>query len=226
MRKRRFWVVYLLVLLLVAQTSLAEGNHSVPSPRYFWDSNGNGRPDADWVRFRVGGNGWYDEARQRVGNAIDNWRNNTLYDIQSANVQNNYIILYSTTTRCTAWSSYLLAVTCRSNLGPYSGPEGTYYKLTDTDIYFNTSYHTFWTGPYANYNYWDFYGILMHELGHTVRLIDLGDAFCTSTDSYGFYPAFQAYTMCSTPVNNEGSYRQRSLEDDDKNAANSVYDAE
>jgi hypothetical protein len=226
MRSRRFWVVYLLLLGLINQTSLAAANHSVPSPREYWDGNGNGRPDADWVRFRVGGNGWYDEARSRVLDAETNWRNNTLFDIQSENVQNNYIILYSTSTRCGGWSANVLAVTCRSELGPYTGPEGTYYKLTDVDIYFNTSYYTFWTGPLPDYRYWDFYGVLMHELGHGVRLFDLDDAFCTSTDQYGNTPPLHAYTMCGAAMTTRGSYRWRSLETDDINGANSVYDSE
>lgn len=226
MRKRRFWALYLLLLVVVAQTSTVFANHSVSSPREFWDGNGNGRPDADWVRFRVGGNGWYQEARDRVTNAVANWRNNTLYDINLENVQNNYIILYSATTRCATWSSAIFAVTCKSRLGPYSGPEGTYYKLTDLDIYFNTGYYTFTTGSAADYRYWDFYGILMHELGHTIRLTDVDDAVCTTQDSNGYYPAAAAPTMCYTPVNTQGSFRMRSLQADDIASANSVYDSE
>lgn len=226
LRRRRFWVLYLLLLVVVAQTSTVVAGHSVANPREFWDGNGNGRPDADWVRFRVGGNGWYQEARDRVTNAVTNWRDNTLYDINLANVQNNYIILYSTAPRCGTWSSGALAVTCRSRLGLYSGPEGSYYKLTDTDIYFNTSYHTFWTGSLPSANYWDFYGVLMHELGHTVRLADIDDSACTTADTIGYYPNSHAPTMCYTPVNYGGSGRWRSLETDDKTSANSVYDSE
>jgi len=99
----------------------------------------------------------------------------------------------------------------------------TYKDIEDWDIFFNTSGPSHPTWSYSlnhpgDPNVWDFQGVLTHELGHAIRLIDLYDSDCN------FGPGM--YTMCGDAADMggyPGSYRLRSITNDDIAGANTVY---
>lgn len=117
---------------------------------------------------------------------------------------------------CATFSSLILAVTCRT-----VQDAGAFWRITDMDTYFNTtsSGHPNWSLADTNPQdpaLADFEGVLTHELGHWLRLLDLDPAECNLGVSM--------YTMCGDPGNlYPGTYRYRGLQQDDVDAANLVY---
>ncbi len=84
-----------------------------------------------------------------------------------------------------------------------------YYEITGARIRFRISHNWHYGDSSPASNEYDFEGVLVHELGHTVRLLDLYS--CSGE------------TMCGTTSAGTASYNLRTLANDDINAANAVY---
>jgi hypothetical protein len=95
---------------------------------------------------------------------------------------------------------------------------GSYFDMEDTDVFVNINNYPYnvsatCTGSQCSTT-WSFRGILTHEIGHGIRLIDLYDPDCSSGS--------QVYTMCGGVTINE-SWFLDDLTTDDINSANDVY---
>jgi hypothetical protein len=105
-----------------------------------------------------------------------------------------------------------LAITCKiKTWHPEASPQ--YYRLHEVEIFFNNAPPPDWSWWYGggeppSSDQFMFQGLLVHELGHSVRLEDLA---CTPGD-----------TMCGG-MTSDGSYFARTLQTDDILAANEIY---
>lgn len=195
-----------LVAALILFPPQASANHSVPNPKYFWDCNLDGLPDESCVRITMAGNGW-DAARQaRFTSAVNEWSGRTDFDpyLGSGNLRDAFVDRAG----CQAFNG-AYAITCR--LTQWTG---TFYRMADADVYFNTNGFQWNTAVAADLTKADFQGVAVHELGHFVRLIDLAAANCG--------PDLDPYTMCGA-ADKADTFRIRDLETDDINGTNSVY---
>lgn len=182
--------------------------HSVPSPRIFWDCNVDGQPDESCARITMAGTGW-DSARQaRFTSAVSQWSANTDFDpyLGSGNLRQAFV---AGQPACGAFTSGEYAVTCVWII--WVNP---HYRIGDADVWFNTAGWVWNTGSAANLARVDFQGVAVHEIGHFLYLIDLSAANCG--------PVGDRYTMCGAATKAE-TFQVRDLEQDDKNAANTVY---
>jgi len=118
----------------------------------------------------------------------------------------------------------ILAQVCRSYAPVYFRDDIIRYRITDLDVYFNmenADSPNWWIGSTltSDAGRLDFQGVMTHELGHWIRLIDLYDsASCTRT-------SLDQMTMCGE-VRADGrldTWRYRSLHADDIASANDVY---
>ena len=200
--------------------------HSIPARLQFWDADRNHFPDLVPEPVRVGGTGWWDNARQRVIGAVAEWDGDTAYNVFLQNAHSNYIFI-DRGPLCdgSVWTPGTIGRAC-----VYVSPNGTYDQIYDADAYLavlDCSSCSWWGGasqpPAGSY---DLGGYLTHELGHFVRLQDIGDAASCSSET-----AYQ--TMCgqfgpdgppfppSFDIND--SYYYRTLTTHDAAAANEVY---
>lgn len=93
----RTWLRDLVIGLTLAgavgiTTSAVTANHSIPTRMVFWDADRNHYPDLIPEPVRVGGTGWWNDARLRVNDAVSAWTA-TSWNVWSENAQGNYIII-------------------------------------------------------------------------------------------------------------------------------------
>jgi hypothetical protein len=215
-----------IVMAVGGATAPVAALHSIPPTRMFWDCNDNGVPDDGCARFRLGGSGWTSDKVDRVNAAFWQWRNYTDYTpytdqtvIGDIFIDRNVSHPDQDCENFQPWSQLpaILAVTCHiTTYHPEATPK--YYRLHEAEIYFNSVPPTsgaivwsWWYGGGENPSgTFHFQGVLVHELGHTVRLIDLD---CS--------PGF---TMCGDMgASTLASYFARTLAQDDIDAANAIY---
>jgi hypothetical protein len=148
----------------------------------------------------------------------DIWRTNTDFDPIENTIsgQNVYRDRYSSCIPGT-WEpdgpgeGLVLAVVCRSHVWD---PIGEWWRLTNTPTYFNHRMVDFgleWfygSGLPPNQNQVHFGGVAVHEMGHWVRLKDLG---CNP-----------GATMCGSVGSTQDSFDYYSLSADDIDAANAI----
>jgi len=220
-----------LSVIFVMVTAPAEmaANHSVPSPRYFWDPNNDGIAGPEPQVTPAGGY-WESLRLARLDAALAEWSTDTQFDPSraSSGFQNAYVD--GRAGPCLPNGTFnqpqgtVLAVVCRQQSPVYFGDDIIRYKLTDLDVYFNmenADSPDWWigSGGTSDPGRLDFQGVMTHELGHWIRLFDLTDTTsCTRT-------SLDMMTMCGV-VRSDGrldTWRYRSLHADDISSANVVY---
>lgn len=221
-------------LASLAMWSLAPGafaSHSVPSPTYVYQSAlNNGAPTAaTTVRPAGTASTWTTARLDRLDLADDQWRLNSQFD--------------PTLNRTVAPSNCFESATCHGVWIDGSDPFGDltdesilavnyglwvlrtdpgdgeqYYDIDDWDIYFNTGgaghpVFTYTAAGSSDASIFDFQGVVTHELGHSISLIDL---------YAGCHYGTNMETMCGQ-ISGIESTRLRSIQTDDINGANLVY---
>lgn len=219
----RTWLSILLIGAVVAALSLVApvaATHSVPSPKlWFWDLGNDGDPDGS-PGVDAAGSGWTSLALDRLNGAINQWEANTSFNPHY--VSSGYHKAYRDGTQ--PWCGYFYETDIMVTCTDYT-ERSTYFDIESADTFAQTDanlpsgINRFWYGsaqsPYAGDV--DFQGVMTHELGHWIRLVDLYSSDC----NYGS----GMYTMCGAVTNNfeVETWRMRTLTTDDMNAANTVY---
>lgn len=218
----------MVVVIGALSSGMALANHSIPQPLYFWDPNDNSIPGPD-PDFDNEGPSWSQSHINRLNEAVAEWSSKTSYDPGVADTSYNIFVDGREPPESCLPGNFnqpggtVLAITCRDvQARVYPGTSIGYYRIIDDDIYFNMENPdspNWWVGPGVapDNNRIHFGGVLVHELGHTVRLIDLSGSTCVRTSS-------DWITMCGT-VNDLrlDTWRYFSLHADDISAANAVY---
>ena len=218
-RSRSGWARAALVAttLTISFAIPASATHSVPhDPEVFWDNDVDGIAEASdsIVRYQKGGGGWTTAKTNRVTEAFATWNNNTDFNPSLVASSVNVIYIDGSPAVACGWQDWsepppgTIAVNCVK----YT-IRGSYYQITNSKIYLNEVQYSFsWaTGTPAS-GLFDGRGIVTHETGHSVLLVDL----------YGAGNCPPGPTMCGL-VGKPESYNLRSLTTDDISAANSVY---
>ena len=95
-----------------------------------------------------------------------------------------------------------------------------YDDVQDTDIIFHTAgtghpTFTYSAAGSAEDDVWDFQGVLTHEVGHSISLIDIPQGSCASGGTLE--------TMCGYVYAGWQTTQQRTLVPDDVTSANGIY---
>jgi hypothetical protein len=199
-----------------------QGTHSIPNPRWFWDANDDWVPDDGQVLVDAEGSAWTQAKLDRLNAAVDEWSTSTQFDPgRTVSGGHDYYVDGTQAPCWGAWDAETLQVTCGSQQARYYSQDPTvvhHYRITTRDTYTNQTFFTWWYGSThtgAN-NVADFQGVVTHELGHWLRLGHVPGAQCLSGTAIE--------TMCQYVFDvDDDSWRWRSLETDDVNAANTVY---
>jgi hypothetical protein len=202
------------VALWLTMVGSVSASHSLPADPHYWDCNNDGSADDGCVKGYKAGTGWTSNHNDDFDWAFAEWSSETDFDPQS---------------HTSGQAVYIddRAIPC---LPPSYAPDGhwpdtavlacvkvtktwrldSYYDIGSSKTYMN--YLVPWWiqlyGPPSPGTF-SFTGVLTHELGHWVRLVDLA-------------PCPVGPTMCGS-VTASQSFALASLENDDINAANSVY---
>lgn len=230
-RFRLLLTVATAALLVVALPSGATATHSVPSPKYFWDPDNNNIPGPE-PKVDPSGGFWESLRYARLDAALAEWTNDTQFDPSRVSTGNQDAYVDGTVGPCLPNGTFnqptgtVLAVVCRQQTAIFQGPGPTltHYRLTDLDVYFNMENPDspdWWIGSTltSDPGRLDFQGVMTHELGHWIRLIDVYDSTSCTRTSEG------QQTMCGD-VRADGrldTWRYRSLHSHDISSANAVY---
>ena len=227
-------VVILSLLASVVPISTVQATHSVPQPYiWFWDLGNDGTPDGA-PAVDAAGSGWTTGAVDRLKGAIGAWANGTSFNPHYVDPGSFKVYRDGTGPACNSgvfnpgdYAGTCVYATLRHL--PGAPPDEYYHDISSAATYAQTdanlpgSVVRYWYGsgqsPYSGDL--DFQGIMTHELGHWIRLADLGPDYGLDCN-YGS----GIYTMCGElqdPGYHDQSYWQRTLTSDDVNAANVVY---
>jgi hypothetical protein len=204
-------VLVVAAAILAAAPTLTLASHSVPSPRWFWDKDDDGIAEStDSVEYyQTAGTLWTTAKIDRLKAALNTWKNGTDWNPTYSCCSTNGVYINGSAGCLGSWPAGVLGVTCR-----VAQNKGSYYRLLETDIYLNTVGFTFsWIVEEPPPNQADAQGVLTHEIGHGIRLIDL----------YGSSNCPPGPTMCGDVVSLPYTMNYRSLASDDISAANTVY---
>jgi hypothetical protein len=204
--------------------------HSLPADPTFRSSADNGVPDPAATLRTAGIDSYWTSVREdRLQYAVWQWDvytdwNPTLNktaapaDCQpSTSCQGIWI---DGSALCGAFPFGLPAYNCVRVATRHDVEGAIWFDIEDWDIFFNTAAvgHPNWcysaTCPQEPAVY-DFQGVVTHELGHAIRLVDLAVADC----NYG--P--DMYTMCGQGNGYPDSTRLRTITNDDIAGANVTY---
>lgn len=205
----------LAVVFALASAAAVWANHSVGSPRHFYDNNNDTVADAVDANqnFQKLGAGWDTPKTQRYQEALNTWRLNTDYNPMFVSAAVNGLYVSGEPTNCgLTWAEIpsALGVTCRNERHQLV-PD--YWDIAQSWVYLNTGSGTWHIGTGTTpAGQWDMRGLMTHELGHTLRLMDLYNADCPPGP-----------TMCGQIGTSADSLALRTLTSDDINSANSVY---
>ncbi len=206
----------------------ATANHSVPVPLWFWDPDFNAVPGPE-PKVDADGAYWSTSHLNRLNEVVAEWSGDTDFDIGTVSSGTQKAYVDGRLPPCSTFGfdppgpGIALAVTCVPHelaYYPYGG--GTFYRISDLDVYFNMENPdspNWWVG--ATYppdpDRLHFAGVLTNELGHFVFLNDIPDSDCTHTAA-GFF------TMCGAVLDGDlDTWRMTSLHSDDISSANAVY---
>jgi hypothetical protein len=219
-------VALAVVLAISAAPLQVNANLSVPTPLWFWDPDDNYAPGPE-PKVDADGSYWSTSHLNRLNEVVAEWSGDTDFDIGTVGSGSQKAYVDGRLPPCSPdgfnppGGTYL-AVVCRAaELRSYPYQGGNYYRITDLDLYFNMENPdspNWWVGAtYPPESRLHFAGVLTHELGHWVRLLDIPDSSCTHTAA-GFY------TMCGTVLDpDQDTWRMTSLHSDDIASANYVY---
>lgn len=184
--------MFVTVLIALLFTGSARATHSVPSPLWWWDNDNDGIRDVEEGQrsFQKIGPGWTQAKQDRAAEAAFAWRAVTTWkpvvtsDAQVATIRVDGVH------PCASWEPGDLAATCILRAPKYDRFGERYYDIYDADIGFNLAgiswnYGLRQPGP----GQLDFRGVLTHELGHAVLLLDLYGSACGADPT-------DPHTMC------------------------------
>lgn len=223
---------------LVYLPGFAAATLSVPTPHYCWDVGNNGSPDADAYTIRTAGNDtyWTTGRQDRIVAAITEWDDDTPwnpnYDLSAgpadclASLTCHGLWIDGSQPPAACGGAFVigeLARNCRKSDDRVDAEGTPYTDIKDNDIYFFTSGsgHPTWTYSSTGSiddDVYDFQGILTHEIGHSIRLYDLG-----VMGRPACAPGGTLETMCGVIPTGWQSTQQRTLVADDKTSADVVY---
>lgn len=223
----------LVVIASVASSVGVQAATSIPSPRWFWDSNGDYLPDASAYTIRTAGvdSNWTSGREARITAAVNEWRTtqwNPSVNLTAApadcyeSLSCHGVWIDGSAGCLGTWPAGVLAVNCTyAQLRTEPSPD--FYDLGDADVFFHTAgtAHPIWTYSAAGSSeddVWDFQGSLTHEMGHSILLIDLGVSGAPACA-----PGGTLETMCGYVYKGWQTTQQRSLVPDDETSANTVY---
>lgn len=238
-RSDRFFAgafVLQLVIAFLATASLVRANSATFNPPVAFDFDNDHFAEIvndSVVPFDKLGNGWTSTAITRTQQALAAWSTSTdfnpflssspqVQDIRIDGVAPNNSPYDHCPTDQDTWAEIgdgnpkkAYAVNC--GYGTYY-PPGTpgaglygFYRLTDADIFLNSTNWTFDWGTSASTNP-SARGVLTHEMGHSAMLIDLPAAQCGSPK----------ITMCES-ASVADTWVLYTLENDDLSSANQMY---
>lgn len=195
---------------------------------HFYDANDNGVPGPD-PDFDHEGPYWSSSHINRLNEATGEWSTDTDWDPGVADTsQNIFVDGRLPPSWCASLVSWIinggtiLAITCNRLSERSNSTYGQYWRIYDSDIYFNMEVSEspdWWVGSSLppDQSRYDFRGILTHELGHSAGLEDLySSTACT-------YTSADFWTMCGVFSDRNDSYWARSLATDDKQGGNYGY---
>lgn len=201
--------------VVLASPAQVLASHSVPGIPFFWDKDNDGIPEStDSVEYyQTAGTLWTTSRTDRLKAALGTWKNGTDWNpTYSCCSTNGVYIDGRELTDCFAvWSATAIAATCVESID-----RGSYWDIFETDISLNEDHWNFsWSASEPPSGFADAQGVLTHELGHGVFLIDLsGTGNCPPGP-----------TMCGLITSQQLPYTMdlRSLTSDDVASANYVY---
>lgn len=226
-----------LATLTLAAPAAATAATSLPSPRWYWDSNNDEIADAGAYTVRTAGDNsyWTSGREARITSAVATWAAtqwNPSANLTAAPADCGVSLtcqglwIDGTQPPASCGGNFVpgeLAVNCvkfdfrDQTFGP------NYFDIKDSDIYINTT----GSGPTWTYSstgsssdtIYDFQGVLTHEIGHAILLIDLGVDETVPPCA----PGGTLETMCGYVYKGWQSTQQRSLVTDDITSVNAVY---
>ncbi|MEA2622736.1 MAG: Matrixin [Chloroflexota bacterium] len=225
---RRLGACLLAVVAVVSSGSPAAAHLSVPGgDPWYWDTNNDGGPDPV-VHFNPAGLNWGGALgtalKDRYSAASGTWVGGTDWnpvadrDVRAAGCFADaacHGVYFDGTDPSSKLVPGIAAYNRISWTRKKDPGDNTWYRdISDSDITFNVFDYDWWVGagaPAANTA--DFQGILTHEMGHSIYLIDL-----TVCD-----PAPNKETMCGKLTSTQETFEARTLTADDKASANQVY---
>lgn len=195
----------------------------MPAVPEFWDANDDWVPDDGHVLIDAEGSGWTQTKLDRLNGAAAEWTSNSRFDPGRTVTGSHDYYVDGTVPACTGyWDPSWLQVTCPTRQARYFTQDPTeihHWRLTSKDTYTNIADWTWWYGSThtGQSGVPDFQGVVTHEIGHWVYLIDLPTNQCTAGTGIE--------TMCGGPIGpiDDDTWRIRSLTSDDIAAANAVY---
>jgi hypothetical protein len=215
-------------LLLSGLSGSASANHMRPENEYpyvhwFWDV-GNDHDGDPLVGVDADGTGWTQTMLDRLTESTDHWTASTDFGpYRVVSGDNDFWVDGTLDSYCYYQGSWLGA-TCVHRVLREDAVYGQWYDIYQVSTTIDPTLDTplsWWYGAAhsSSENVVDFRGVVTHELGHWVRLIDVYDSGC----NYG--P--DMYTMCGAPEEDstidDDFWRARSLTTHDINAANIDY---
>jgi len=212
-------------LLLIGVAGPVRANHMLSNPPMIWDADNNGIADTTGPKIDADGGGWNQTKLDRLNEATDEWNTDTQFNpTREFGTGPNKVYIDGTFDgACGTPPSGALAVTCVHYTNKTTQGGFTYRDISQaiTGFAILGSPFFWWYGlaHSGDENSVDFGGVITHEIGHWVHLIDVYGSGC----NYGT----SMYTMCGAPQNgstiDDDTWRQRGLTTHDITAANTLY---
>jgi hypothetical protein len=205
--RRTALIAFGLAVFGAFQVGLVQANHSLPPFPIFWDVDNDGVAEAadSAPAFQKLGNLWNATKEARFTEALAEWKNDTDFNPVKVASAVNGVRIDGAVPYCEEnWDSVTVAVNCVAYTVRAWGWDIHKSTVYLNEVHFNFSYDDDPPGP----GLYDGAGVITHELGHAVLLLDLA---CTPGP-----------TMCGS-TSAAQSFHLRSLDADDISGANSVY---
>lgn len=205
-----------LIGLVSAQTVFAQ--NLLPTPRTWWDLNGNRLADASdsIIGYGSQGPGWTAEKHADVVSVMAAWSTNTdwnPFDASGGGTIRGNIRVDNTVGWCfNNWTTSIVGYTCLHTTPIMEGGVISFLQINDALVGINTQQY-FWNfgADDPAFNEYDFRGVLTHEIGHNARLIH--PVACANPP----------LTMCAGGPVGSFTKQLRTLETNDVTEVNKVY---
>lgn len=205
------------MLLAVLAVTPTVGVHTTPQPvRWWWDLDNDrfvDEADSNIGIQRIFG-GWTQEKITSFVASANAWSGPTRWDPFSSSDAGGVhrgSIRVDGNSYC-GWEIGEVAITCIDADPIHEDGQLSFFDMVDADIAINLSEPFYFGSLNPGANQYDFRGVITHELGHVLSL-DHTNQNCGNP----------VITMCVGQGPGQNSKDRRSLEADDRNAANLVY---
>lgn len=223
---------FLLAVIALAWPGGAFANHSLPAAQglipIWWDKDDDQVVDATDgdIGYCSTGTGWTQTAKDRLSEATAAWRNSSDWDPTIGSSQCGHYVHKDGSVPNPPGDTWAemdppnpLAVTQTTCTVRNPGTPQAFCDIGDVNVWVNWNNHDFslsqnCTGIQCS-TLFSLRGVLTHEIGHGIFLLDLyGTADCDTGS--------QTHTMCGA-VSEAQSWFQDDLTSDDISSANAVY---